>query len=301
MTSEISEISFYAVAHEDDWQLFMNLNVYVDLVTPNFKQIFIHTTAGDAGQGPTYWQSREEGSKSSVRFCLATLGSLTESTGTKAFNGHTINYWTANNATCYFMRLPDGNSDGSGFPLYNHQSLLRLKNNTIQTIKAVDESATYNGWSDLYQTIQAIIQSESSGIQSQWINYPDTDTTINPGDHSDHYATGSAVQAMAIISTLKQALFVDYNISNDPADLTGTDLFWKSAMFAAYEEAMYKGSGHSTISENPVLYIGWCLRSAHFRTICNEQASQGAKALASSLGPCGIPAEKLPQVPKVRT
>jgi GlcNAc-PI de-N-acetylase len=261
-----SAVTFYAIAHEDDWQLFMNLNAYYDLVAPNVKVVFINTTAGDEGQGSLYWQSREEGSKSSVRCCLAPLGSLTESAGTRVFNGHPINYWTANNATCYFMRLPDGNIDGNGFPPM-FQSLLKLKNGTIQTIDTVDKSAIYNGWSDLYQTIQAIIELERAGIQSQWINYPDTNTINNPGDHSDHYETGNAVQSMGIISTLRQALFVGYNISNNPANLSGVDSFWKSAMFAAYEEAMYKGSGHSTIGEAPNKYIGWCLRSVSFRTI----------------------------------
>jgi hypothetical protein len=261
-----SAVTFYAIAHEDDWQLFMNLNAYYDLVAPNVKVVFIHTTAGDEGKGSLYWQSREEGSKSSVRCCLAPLSSLTESAGTRVFNGHTINYWTANNATCYFMRLPDGNIDGSGFPP-TFQSLSKLKNGAIQTIDTVEKSAIYSGWSDLYQTIQAIIELERAGTQSQWINYPDANMISNPDDHSDHYATGSAVQAMGIISTLGQALFVGYNINNNPANLTGVDSFWKSAMFAAYEAAMYKSSGHSTIGEAPSKYIGWCLRSASFRTI----------------------------------
>ncbi|MEJ7679281.1 MAG: hypothetical protein WKG06_15780 [Segetibacter sp.] len=85
------------------------------LVLPGSKVVFIITTAGDAGAGETYWLAREEGSKSSLRFCLAPLAALSESSGTKEFNQHTINYWSVNNATCYFLRLPDGNLDGNGF------------------------------------------------------------------------------------------------------------------------------------------------------------------------------------------
>jgi len=295
-------VSFYVIAHEDDWQLFMNLNAYADLVKSNSKVVFIYTTAGDDGQGATYWQPREEGAKSSVRFPVATLGKLTESSDTAAFNGHTINRWSVNNATSYFLRLPDGNGDGSGFPLYGYQSLHKLHQGTISAITAVDNSATYNGWNDLCRTIQAIIESEISDIQSKWINYPDTDTILNPGDHSDHLETGMAVQAMNIPSGLYQVLFVDYATLNDPPDLTGTDLFWKSAMFSAYEEAMYNGSGHSTISESPGSYIGWCLRSARFRIISPTGETQKmTKVLASSLGPNGIPAEKMPPAGRVRT
>src|SRR4051812_36717493 len=103
---QFTEISFYVVAHADDWQLFMHPNVYNDLRAAGSKVVYIITTAGDAGGSETYWAAREEGSKSSVRFCLAPLAALSESTGTKQFNHHIINYWAANNAACYFLRLP---------------------------------------------------------------------------------------------------------------------------------------------------------------------------------------------------
>ncbi len=41
----------FVSAHPDDWQLFMNPNAYNSVKTPNEKVVFIHTTAGDAGQG----------------------------------------------------------------------------------------------------------------------------------------------------------------------------------------------------------------------------------------------------------
>jgi hypothetical protein len=262
-----SEIAFYIIAHQDDWQLFMNLNAYHDLVNSTCKVVIIHTTAGDEGQGPTYWHPREIGAISSARFCLAPMGLPAQgTTGIRTFNNHTINYWSACNATCYFMRLPDGKGNGNGFQLYNYQSLTKLENGKIPTITAVDQSTVYNGWSDLCQTIQAIIQTESSDVGNIRINYQDPDPTYNSGDHADHYATGNAVQTMEIIPSLQQALFVDYNILQYPPDLTGVDLFWKSGMFAAYEEALYNGSGHSTILEG-ARYIDWCLRSAHYRTI----------------------------------
>jgi hypothetical protein len=301
-----SKIAFYIIAHEDDWQLFMNLNAYCDLVNSNCKVVIIHTTAGDDGQGPTYWQPRETGAISSARFCLAPLNSSAQgTTGTRTFNNHTVNYWSACNATCYFMRLPDGNGGGTGFPLYHNQSLTYLENGTITQMTAVDQSTAYDGWSDLCQTIQEIIQTESSGGGIIQINYQDPDSAYNPGDHADHYATGNAtgtaVQNMGTIPNLQQALFVDYAINwQYPADLTGEDLFWKSGMFAAYEEAMYNGSGHSTISEG-TCYIEWCLRSAHYRTINQTQEAVGEKVLASAIGPFGFPADKLPTESKIRT
>lgn len=264
---QYTEISFYVVAHADDWQLFMHPNVYNDLIAPTGKVIFIITTAGDAGAEEAYWASREEGTKSSVRFCLAPLTTLLQSTGTREFNGHTINYWSANNATCYFLRLPDGNLDGNGFAAHDHHSLSKLETGQINTITAIDNSTTYHSWSDFHTTLQTIILSESQSISHKWINYLNPDAGANPNDHPDHIATGQAVQVMTIISTLRQALFVGYNVSNASENLNGTDLVWKAGMFAAYEKAVYDNSGYSTLHEGVDTYLTWCLCNAAFITI----------------------------------
>ncbi|MCW3109738.1 MAG: hypothetical protein JWQ09_4244 [Segetibacter sp.] len=259
-----TEISFYIVAHADDWQLFMQPNVYNDLVASGSKVVYIITTAGDAGAGETYWAAREEGSKSSLRFCLAPLATISQSSGKREFNYHTVNYWSANNATTYFLRLPDGNLDGNGFSANDYKSLSKLKAGKISTITSIDNSTTYHSWSDFYTTLQTIIVSESQGISNIWINYLNPDTSINPNDHPDHIATGQAIQAMTIIPGLRQALFVGYKVSNAPENLHPTDLFWKAGMFAAYEKAVFDSSGYSTLHENIHTYVGWCLSSANF-------------------------------------
>jgi hypothetical protein len=263
---QFTEISFYVIAHADDWQLFMHPNVYKDLVAPWSKVVYVITTAGDAGADEKYWAAREEGSKSSLRFCLAPLAAISESSGTREFNNHCINYWSANNATCYFLRLPDGNLDGNGFSSHHYQSLSKLRPGQISNITAIDNSALYHSWSDFYTTLQTIIVSESYGISNIWINYLNPDTSINTNDHPDHITTGHAVQAMSITSSLRQALFVGYNVTNALEKLTQTDLFLKAGMFAAYEKAVYDGSGYSTLHEGIDTYFGWCLSSANFIT-----------------------------------
>ena len=45
-------VSVFAVAHQDDWQLFMNPDAYHAMNEPQEKAVFIHVTAGDAGAGP---------------------------------------------------------------------------------------------------------------------------------------------------------------------------------------------------------------------------------------------------------
>lgn len=263
---QFTEVSFYVVAHADDWQLFMQPNVYNDLVAPYSKVVFIITTAGDAGFSETYWTSREEGSKSSLRFCLAPLAALSESSGTREFNCHNINCWSVNNSTCYFLRLPDGNLNGNGFDAHRYQTLSSLRTRQISTITTIDNSTTYHSWSDFYTTLEAIIRYESDGISNTWINYLNPDTGTNPNDHPDHIATGQAIQAMTILPGLRQALFVGYSVNNVSENMNGTDLFWKAGMFAAYEKAVFDNSGYSTLQESIHTYLRWCLSSANFIT-----------------------------------
>src|SRR6476660_8767342 len=158
-----SKTAFNIVAHADDWQLFMQPNGYRALMDSANKIIFIITTAGDVGLGDVYWKAREEGLKSSLRFCMASLGPIQESNGIKEFNGHCIHCWSVNHATCYFLRLPDGNLDGNGFSSLQFQSLAKLKTAQLNTLTAVDNSTTYESWSDFYYTLQMVIHSETIG------------------------------------------------------------------------------------------------------------------------------------------
>lgn len=267
---KVAEISFYIVAHADDWQLFMYPNVLNDLTAPNSKLVFIITTAGDAGLNQKYWRAREEGAKSSMRFFLASCVNIIESEGVKEFNNHPVYYWNVNNAVFYFLRLPDGNLDGSGFALNNFQSLFKLNAGTINTITAVDNSTTYNGWQDFYTTLQIIIATESDGILNRWINYLNPDASVNPNDHADHTATGKAIQHMSILEAFHQVLFIGYGVSNTAAKLYGADFFWKTGMFAAYEKAVFDHSGYSTLGEGADTYINWCLSNTEFNVVKAE-------------------------------
>ena len=62
---------FFVSAHQDDWQLFMNPNVYKSIKNEKDKTVIIHTTAGEAGMGmgnDAYYLAREKGSLAAVRF-----------------------------------------------------------------------------------------------------------------------------------------------------------------------------------------------------------------------------------------
>ncbi|MEO6546533.1 MAG: hypothetical protein ABIN94_00985 [Ferruginibacter sp.] len=263
---QFEKVSFYIIAHADDWQLFMHPNVYNDIVDPRCKVIFIITTAGDAAIGEKYWTAREEGSKSSVRFCFANR-QLPELGGNRQLNGHPVHFWSFNNTTTYFFRLPDGNLDGNGFLANSFQSLTGLRLGKLNSITTVNNDTTYNSWVEFVNTIESIIALESQGISNGWMHYLNPDLTRNPGDHPDHIATGIAIQSMPVIKNFHQLLFVGYSFGSLSGKLSANELFWKAGMFAVYENAVYGLCGYSTLQENVELYLKWCRSKAEFFTI----------------------------------
>jgi len=256
--------AFYIVAHADDWQLFMQPNVYRDLVDSSCKVTIIITTAGDAGFVEKFWQAREEGTKSSIKFCLAPIKSIAEAGGEKEFNGRLINFWKVNNCTCYFLRLPDGNLDGTGFSRYGYQSLGKLKAGEIKKISAVDNSTSYSTWGDFLSTLELIIEQESVDLEERIVHYLNPDRTANPNDHKDHIATGQAIQDLPLIGHMSQALYLGYSLSNYDGALDREGMFWKVAMFSAYEKAVFDCTGYSTLRESIGTYSRWCTCKAHY-------------------------------------
>lgn len=288
MSAKPKEVSFYIAAHADDWQLFMNPNVFLDLINPENKVVIIITTAGDAGKTSAYWTAREEGCKSSVRFCIAPHSCIKECTGIREINQHFIHYWSANNVTCYFLRLPDGNMDGNGYSRNYYQSLSRLKCVGDLTITALDHSSIYYTWTDFYSTLNEIIDHESKGSDNIWVNYLNPDVGAVSYDHPDHQATGYAVQAMKNLPGVRQALFSGYGCQS-PENIPSTDLFWKIGMLAAYEKAVFDISGYSTLKEDISQYRQWCFRNAEFTTIKQQILSNFQMAINSDYVALPVP------------
>jgi len=91
------------------------------------------------------------------------------------FNGHQLTRYVTGNVSSYFLRLPSGNwgleSGRNGYPSNQMVSLAKLQAGEIATITAVDQSATYESWQDLRETITAVLTAESDGAQEHpWIN-----------------------------------------------------------------------------------------------------------------------------------
>lgn len=242
---DFSDIStmVYLSAHPDDFALFAY--PYRDVVAPRTRAAFIFLTAGDAGLGagpvgaPLYL-AREAAAIRGIRF-MADAGKPWPEDSTTAkvtVNGHPIYAVYYRSTAAYFLRLPDGNGDGEGFPGTGYASLSKLYSGSIATLRAIDGSTTYRGWSDLVATISAIVRGEGSEKPNVWLNANDPDTTFNPGDHADHLAAGSAAEAIQSgLPCVNAAYHVGYataGLMNLPQD----DVLNKAATFANYASGM---------------------------------------------------------------
>ena len=240
-TAKLGKVSIYFAAHEDDWQLFMNPSAFHDVIGGAAKTVFIHITAGDNGLGTgsggrskPYYLARENGAVEAVRFMAdENKTPITGSATPMTFNGHAVFRANYLNSIAYFLRLPDGNATGAGFPGTGFQSLKRLAGGEINKIAAVDGSTVYNGWDDLVATVRDIIRYERASSPLLQLNVAETDARINPGDHSDHLMTANAaLDAARDISCVRRVYYVDYASSKLPENLSAQERVMKSAVFA---------------------------------------------------------------------
>ncbi len=229
-----SRTAMYIVAHEDDDLLFQSPNLLHD-VQGGACVTTVYVSAGDDGY-PDSWPRRETG----VNAAYANMAGVanTWSTGTTTAAGHQIVTYTlqgAPNVKHLFLRLPDGNFDGSGFPSNNNESLLKLWQNTISSIHPVDGSPAYTK-KGLTDTLLALM----TAIQPQTINVQDYTASLaaSSNDHSDHYVTAYFARAAHQSYTTPHTFtgYVGYDTQYMPQNVSGADLTAKVNAFNAYSQ-----------------------------------------------------------------
>ena len=235
-------VSFYFAAHEDDWQLFMNPSAFMDVADPKTKTVFFHITAGDAGNGlgtrgrkHPYYLARENGAEVGIRF-MADAGEqpVDRDVSRKLINGHLLYRVSYRSTVAYFLRVPDGNPEGTGYPGTGHQSLERLAKGEIKDFSTIDGSAVYHGWADLVATLRAAMEFERRGARVVQLNVAESNATTNPGDHSDHRMTAkAALEAAGDLACARRAYYIDYASSRLPENLVGQQRDLESSVLAA--------------------------------------------------------------------
>ena len=258
-------LDVYVSAHPDDWQLFMNPNAYNSVKTEKTNVIFLHTTAGDAGAGTgnnSYYLAREEGSLRAIRFMQNIFyngnGLGTDMASEKELvNGKTLQKMTYANTETYFLRLPDGNYYGNGYPVHDSTSIKKLVEGNIKSIKAIDGSASYSSLSDLKATIKELIGKASEGKTALNLHIAETDTIANPDDHSDHRFTSILMQQVAKELPVNAIYYYEeYATNKKPYNIFDTGFLVSAGTWAATGSGLGDMGHPSTWDEVHNSWIG---------------------------------------------
>ena len=254
------------VAHADDSILFLNPDEQHDIARGDpVRAVFV--TAGESALGVTdpYWTDREAGALAAFAHMAGMAD--TWSTGTLMANGHALvlNTLTGNpNVSVVFMRLPDGNTNGTGFPDSNHESLQSLWASKIPAVHAIDGSTSYTR-EDLIATLTSIMVAFQPGT----VRTQDFVGTFGGGDHSDHYATAYFTQAANLGYTTtahKLVGYLGYPVTAQPANVSGRTLHLKIDTYLVY--APHDALAPQTLAKVEAGPYGqWCARQYTVATL----------------------------------
>jgi len=261
-------VSIFTVAHQDDWQLFMNPDAYHGMDEPQEKAVFIHVTAGDAGacaggDGPVpYYLAREEGALRAVRF-MANAADPTIGKGVKMESamvdrgGHGVQRYTYANAVVYFLRLPDGNIVNGKVYTPHPESLTRLRSGEAATSGTVEQSARYEGWQDLLDTLNDIVVAERVTGSGLKLHIAELDEELNPLDHPDHRAVAFAMEDVARRHPCAPIhRHLEYHTKTKPVNVTGTNYMIDVGTWAATASGLSDNNAKATWEPEHNAWIG---------------------------------------------
>ena len=244
------------VAHPDDDLLFLSPDL-LHAIQSDGDVRTVYVTSGDSGLDAPYWQDRESGVQAAYAEMAGVANSWMQSDAGVA--GHPIPVFTLTDrqdVSLAFMRLPDGNANGSGFASNGYQSLQGLWTGSTSTIETVDGSTSYT-LPMLTRTLAYFITS----FQPKQINTLDYRHAYGDSDHSDHHTVGYLTQfAMAHCnSTVPCIGYTGYPVIPLPANVPDTDQKAKNNAFYTY--AQHDKQVHNLLAEGSItLYHSWLVR-----------------------------------------
>jgi hypothetical protein len=266
-----SGISFYVVAHQEDWQCFMGRDAWNDMHMSGKKVVLINITAGNwttaylpgccradcdslSTDETAYYFATESAEKRSIDLaagamrarCPGVNSPYNVTTGRsgigkteyRTFRGthlHDIAVYTNNNIVCYFLRLDEGALTN----FYKSEG----------NIFAVDGSTRYSNFDDLGKTIAGIYKYElqhdlADTFGNPYIHTFDDDLSDNPMDHIMHYyAKTVAYAACALYDPcpkinwhfkLYEGLYLKNELPNLKSIDEAPEIQNKAALYAAW-------------------------------------------------------------------
>ncbi len=238
------------VAHQDDDILFMNPDIQ-KYITAGLCVRTVYLTTGDGGNNSFYWLRRERGSEAAYSK-MAGIDNFWVDRTVELDNGH---YITASNPVgndkilLLYMHLPDGNLRGGGFKITNNESIEKLYNDSIPSIKALYGDSTYSTQSLTDSLLEIMATYHPSFINT----LSDYNGTIIP-DHSDHIYTSKFVdrsyeaymyQHYANILKIPIKHYIGYPVRQMDENVTGAELDSKFSTFLTYSK--YDGAVCKTV------------------------------------------------------
>ncbi len=223
-------LTLQVVAHQDDDLLFMNPDLLGTIKDGGCVRT-VYLTAGDAGEGASYWVGREQGAMAAYAHMYDVPNTWHEEQQLLAGHLVTVEYLAdIPQVSLVFMRLPDGNMRGEGFAADNDQSLHKLLNGEIAKIDTVDKRASYSK-QDIITALQAVMVADSPDtIRTQGSSDP------ADGDHADHHAAGILTDeaARGYPEPYTISHYIGYPDKEFPVNLTDDDIVRKQGVFLTY-------------------------------------------------------------------
>ena len=256
-------VDLVIVAHEDDWQLFMG-DVLAKRANSTSRIVIVYLTAGDVGRDSAYWRTRERAAMASAAQVVpVVLTTVPASCDTATANGHGITRCVLPNFTEWFLRLPDGRRNGSGYRTHGFQSLRKLHDRRLSGIDAIDGSTRYTGWADLVATVRTIAESEPASTIS--IHANDPSVLINPHDHYDHRMAGRLAADLQRSKQWNAYYYLGYAVAAREDNLPPDAMQTKTRLFQAYDKIMIATNRKwSALGEHRTFYSE-CLRRTYRR------------------------------------
>ena len=270
--------ALYVVAHQDDDLLFMNLALSED-IGRGIETTTVYLTAGDAGNADAYWKRREDGAR-------AAHALLDHANNDWADDPLTIGERTLTRVTLrsdpsqhlIFLRLPDGNLDGTGFN--GKGSLQALWEGKLPALQPMDGTAGYSQ-ADLLNLLAALLtnlQPDSVHIQDSTNLYA---PTLMGGDHSDHIYGARFLFTASLRSARPHALALHrgYDLAADHENLSSEQSAQKWGVFATYAayDMCFGAMDMATCLTNLQRgeYGSWCARESVLHRLSGVRTALG--------------------------
>ena len=166
----------------------------------------------------------------------------------------------------YFLRLPDGNLRGEGFPATAQRSLARVAAASGPPLSPLEGSGSYPDMNAVVAVVAAVLRIEAAAARATdaevRLHATDPDTAFNPRDHSDHRATGRAAVVLAQANGWTLVQYAGYSTARWPTNLNAERFVQKAGLFMAYDRArVLADPTWSAYAEAPVPYSAWLSRT----------------------------------------